>query len=68
MTNAVYLPELDPRNQPRSYAKLTRDGVGAVMEKSVAFAIMKGEPDLYEYSEVRMTPAVFEKLREFSGW
>jgi hypothetical protein len=65
---ACYLPELDPRNQPRAYTRLTYDGSSAIMDPAEADALMREEPGVYASSEARMTLAEFEKLPEFTGW
>lgn len=64
----VYLPELDPANQPRTYVKVSHDGSSCIMEPREAAALMKDAPGVYTAEEVQMEPSRFEKLPEFSGW
>lgn len=68
MSNPVYLPELDPRNQPKRYVRVTYDGSSCVMESHEAEALMRDAPGVYTSAEVQMTPAQYEKLPDFSGW
>lgn len=63
-----YLPELDPRNQPKAYTRLMFEGVGCLMKPEEAAAIMRDEPGVYTASTEWMPPALFAKLPEFAGW
>lgn len=64
----VYLPELDPANQERSYMRVTYDGSSCIMELGEAEALIRENPGIYTFAKVRMTPSQFEKLPEFLGW
>lgn len=68
----VYLPELDPQNQERTYTKVSYDGTFCIMEPSEAAALVANasidDECHYELTEVRMTPGEFEKLPDFAGW
>lgn len=72
--SACYVPELDPRNQPKRYVKLRPPGFGswAIMEPKEADAMLAvtsvaDECD-YEIAEVLMTQAEFEALPDHGGW
>lgn len=62
----VYLPELDPANQERTYTKVTYDGSSCIMEPAEAAALIPAS--MYAMEEVRMTPSQFEQLPDFAGW
>lgn len=64
----VYLPELDPENQPRTYTKVSHDGSSCIMEPREAEALMRDAPGVYTAEEVQMEPSRFEQLPEFWGW
>lgn len=63
-----YLPELDPRNQERTYMRISHDGSSCIMETHEAEALLKDAPGVYGAEEVRMSQAQFEKLPDFAGW
>lgn len=67
-----YVPELDPDNQERVYTKVSYDGASCIMEprEAEAMAINASIDEECEYvlTEVRMTPAQFEKLHDFGGF
>lgn len=68
--NNVYLPELDPRNQPKRYVKLRPVGFGSwcIMEPKEAAAAVAENPECaHEVAEVWMTPSEYEALPEFEG-
>lgn len=64
----VYLPELDPANQERSYTRVTYGGSSCIMEPHEADALIRENPGMYTFAEVRMTRSQFEKLPDFAGW
>jgi len=64
----VYLPELDPLNQERTYTRVTHDGSSCIMEPHEAQALMRDAPGVYTSEEIEMAPARFEKLPDFTGW
>jgi hypothetical protein len=63
-----YLPELDPRNQPRAYTRLTCEGRSCIFEPEEAAAIMRDAPGVYTASSEWMPQSLWEKLPEFAGW
>lgn len=64
----VYLPELDPRNEPMMYAKVTYDGISCIMEPHEAAALVAESPGMYKLETILMEPSKFEKLPDFTGW
>lgn len=67
--SAVYLPELDPRNQPQHYVRVTYDGTICVCEPWEVDSMVYGDDRSgYTFEDVWMTQAQFEQLPEFSGW
>lgn len=65
---ACYLPELDPLNQPRPYARVSFDGSSCVMELREAEAMQREAPGVYTVEEVMLSQNQFEALPEFGGW
>jgi hypothetical protein len=49
----VYLPELDPVNQERTYIKVIHDGSSCVMEPHEAAALVREAPGVYTSEEIR---------------
>lgn len=62
-----YLPELDPRNQPKRYVRVAYDGASCVCEPRDVGDMIDG-CDSATVSEVWMTEAQWEALPEFGGW
>lgn len=68
----VYLPEMDPNNHERVYTRVRHNGAVCIMdpkeaEALVACASIDDECE-FELSEIRMTPAAFDRLPDFAGY
>lgn len=69
MTNPVYLPELDPRNQQQRFVKITYDGSSCIVRPHEVDDMLDGaEPSGYSIKDVWMSEAMYAKLPEFMGW
>lgn len=64
-----YLPELDPRNQPKRFVRLTVDGVSCICEPGeVKDMFDGGDIAGCTQQDVWMTQAQYDALPEFEGW
>lgn len=65
--SVCYLPELDPRNQPKRFVRVTFDGLSCICQPCDVEAMTDG-CDGAKTEDVWMTEAQWNALPEFGGW